>query len=78
MAKVQTYGPREGADPAGEGTVFWYFAEARGTDGNWHSKSVYAKPTPHVEFQEVHREQLARVLEGEMREQGVWSDDEER
>jgi hypothetical protein len=76
MAKVQTYGPKEGHLPD-VGDVFWYFAEARGTDGNWHSKSVYAKPTPHVEFQEVHREQLARVLEGEMRGQGEGRDEQE-
>lgn len=75
MSKVQTYGPREGKDPTGSTDVQYYFAEARGLDGNYHSRSVYFKPTDQVAFQVRHRELIAKVLENEMREQGVWSDE---
>lgn len=77
MAKVQTYGPKEGKDPTGEIDVFIYFAEAEGTDGKKHSISMYGARTPFVQYQERFREMTGEALEQRMREEGVWSDDEQ-
>lgn len=74
---VQTYGPKEGLDPTGEIDVFYYFAEARGTDGNYHRLKTYAARTPYVEFMDRQRELTGSALEQRMREEGVWSDDEQ-
>lgn len=72
MTGIQTWGPIEGRDPTGECDVYWYYAEALGTDGNMHSQGAYGAQTPYVEFQERFREQVARVLEEKMKDQGVW------
>lgn len=74
---VQTYGPKEGLDPTGEIDVFYYFAEAKGTDDRYHSLKTYAAVTPYTAFQERQRELTGSALEQRMREEGVWSDDEQ-
>lgn len=75
MSTVQTYGPKEGKDPTGETDVFYYFAEARGTDGKYHSLKTYAARTQFVEFMERQREMTGSALEQRMKDEGVWSDD---
>lgn len=75
MAKVQTYGPKEGKDPTGEIDVFYYFAEALGTDGRYHQLKMYGARTPFIEFIERFREMTGTALEQRMKEEGVWSDD---
>lgn len=77
MSKVQTYGPKEGKDPETGDPRYVYGAEARGSDGQIHSISCAGNPTPYVEFQERFREVTGKALEQKMRDQGVWSDDEQ-
>lgn len=72
MTKIQTWGPIEGKDPTGEYDVYWYYADARGMDGNVHSKGICGAPTPYVEFHERSREMVAQALEQDMKENGVW------
>lgn len=76
-SKVQTYGPKEAFIEAEEGILiaaFHYFAEARGSDDQYHSIKVVGHPTPHVEIQEYFREMAGRALENRMKEQGIWDE----
>ena len=71
--KIQTYGPKKGTSVLGA-PVYWYFAEALGTDGRYHSTSVESSPTQHVDLQESFRNSAATALKHLMMERSVWQE----
>jgi hypothetical protein len=72
MTKIQTFGPKE----VYEGRIlrYEYYAEAVGADGRSYYATARARPTPYVDVQEYFRERTGIVLQGRMKEEGVWSD----
>lgn len=70
--RIQTYGPKEDTDPETEKTIFVYYAEARGTDGKYHTALARGTYAPLEETREHMRQLCGEMLEQRMKREGVW------
>lgn len=83
MTKIQTFGPKEVHEAVvtqnGVSQVlrYEYYAEAVGSDGRGYYTTSRGRPTPYVRAQEQLREITAKILEVRMKEEGVWTDEDQ-
>lgn len=70
VTRIQTFGPREVTEDGLQ--RFEYYAEARGPDGRLYYATGRGRPTPFVWEQEHWREEIGKILEARMKEEGLW------